>query len=255
MVGGEVAGRVIPPCRCLVLRRLVLRSSLCRFLVLRFLVFRFTINTSVFIVLEGIEGSGKSTQARLLADWLAVRGVAHVLTREPGGTQIGEDVRRALLHGGEVPARSELLLMLAARAAFVDDVVLPALARGEVVISDRYELSSFAYQGYGRGLPLEELRRVNAFATGGLHPDLTIVMDVSVAEGAARRGRRGLDADRIERAGEAFHREVARAYRLLSTTEPDVVMVDGTGTEAAVHTLVMGLLAERHPETFGRAQG
>lgn len=209
----------------------------------------------MFIVLEGIEGSGKSTQARLLAEWLAARGVAHVLTREPGGTQIGEEVRRALLHGGDVPARSELLLMLAARAAFVDDVVRPALARGDVVISDRYELSSFAYQGYGRGLPLEGLRQANAFATGGLHPDLTIVLEVPVAVGAARRGRRGSEADRIERAGEAFHREVARAYRLLSTTEPDVVTVDGIGTEAAVHALVMGLLAERHPETFRQAQG
>jgi dTMP kinase len=209
----------------------------------------------MFVVLEGVEGSGKSTQARLLAEWLAARGIAHVLTREPGGTQIGEEVRRALLHGGAVPARTELLLMLAARAAFVDEVVRPALDRGDVVISDRYELSSIAYQGYGRGLPLDEVRRANAFATGGLRPDITIVLNVSAEEGAARRGRRGSGADRIERAGDAFHLEVARAYRLLSSSQPDVVAVDGAGDEAAVHASIVELLAERYPETFRRAQG
>jgi dTMP kinase len=210
----------------------------------------------MFIVLEGVEGSGKSTQARLLAERLAAHGVAHVLTREPGGTQIGEEIRRALLHGGdEVPARTELLLMLAARAAFVDAVVRPALARGAVVIADRYELSSLAYQGYGRGLPLEEVRRVNAFATGGVAPDLTIVLDVPPAEGVARRAAAGAAADRIERAGAAFHDSVAQAYRLLSETERNVEVVAGGDGPEAVHAAIVRLLAGRFPETFPFAAG
>lgn len=208
-----------------------------------------------FIVLEGIEGSGKSTQARRLGEWLARRGVAHLVTREPGGTAVGEAIRDVVLHGDEVHARTELLLMLAARATFVEQVVAPALGRGQVVIADRFELSTLAYQGYGRGLPLEDVRRLNAFATGGVAPDLTIVLDVDVAEGQARRGARGGAADRIERAGVAFHGRVGEAYRLLATTEPGVVSVAGQQEPDAVHAAIMALLAERFPETFAAATG
>lgn len=209
----------------------------------------------MFIVLEGVEGSGKSTQAKLLAAWLTAAAIPHLLTREPGGTRVGEEIRNALLHGGEVPPRTELLLMVAARAALVDQVVRPALARGEIVISDRYELSSFAYQGFGRGVPLEEVRRVNAFATGGLRPDLTLLLDVEPEEGVARRARAGAGADRIERAGDAFHREVARAYRLLSETEPGVFVVAANDSEQAVQDRIRALLRGRYPETFARAPG
>lgn len=209
----------------------------------------------MFLVFEGVEGSGKSTQARLLSEWLDARGIRNLLTREPGGTQIGEEIRRALLHGGDVPARTELLLMLAARAAFVDDVVRPALAVGAVVISDRYELSSFAYQGYGRGIPLDDVRRANAFATGGLRPDLTILLDVDPHEGAARRQRAGAAADRIERAGARFHEEVSRAYRLLSGSEPDIEVVPGDAAAEAVHARILRVVQERFPETFAAAQG
>jgi dTMP kinase len=210
----------------------------------------------MFIVLEGIEGCGKSTQARLLADWLQGRGMSVVLTREPGGTQIGEEIRRALLHGGDdVPARTELLLMLAARAAFVDHVVRPALGQGAVVIADRYELSSFAYQAHGRGLPLDEVRRTNHFATGGLAPDLTIVLDVELTESEARRTAAGRSADRIERAGGEFHAAVARAYRLLASTEPGVAVVPGSGSPETVHTAILRLLGDRFPETFAAARG
>jgi dTMP kinase len=208
-----------------------------------------------FIVLEGVEGSGKSTQARLLSQWLTGIGIAHVLTREPGGTRIGEEIRNALLHGGDVGARTELLLMLAARAAFVDEIVRPALDRGDVVIADRYELSSFAYQGYGRGLPRDELREVNAFATGGLKPGLTILLDVTPEEGAARRARAGAAADRIERAGADFHRTVAEAYRLLSETESGVVTVSGDAEPEVVQESIRALLKERFPETFPQAKG
>ena len=209
----------------------------------------------MFIVFEGIEGCGKSTQARLLSSWLSERTVAHVLTREPGGTAIGEEARRALLHGGEVPPRTELLLMLAARAAFVDEIVRPALGRGEIVVSDRYELSSYAYQGFGRGLGLDTVKRVNEFATGGLKADVTIVLDVPLEEATQRRAAAGAAADRIERAGDAFHREVARAYRVLSQSEPDIIALSGGGRPELVHAAVVQLLAGRFPETFAATQG
>ncbi|MEX0908002.1 MAG: dTMP kinase [Gemmatimonadota bacterium] len=207
----------------------------------------------MFIVFEGVEGCGKSTQAKRLSDSLAGQGIDAILTREPGGTPVGEEIRRALLHGGAVPARAELLLMLAARAAFVEEVVQPALERGRVVIADRFELSSLAYQGYGRGLPLDEVRSANAFATGGLRPDLTILLHVPPGLGAARRA--GAAADRIERAGEAFHVAVARAYRLLSQTEPGIEVVDGAGSEDTVHAAIIELLNARFPETFRPTQG
>lgn len=209
----------------------------------------------MFIVLEGVEGSGKSTQARLLSEWLSGEGVPNILTREPGGTQVGEEIRRALLHGGDVPPRTELLLMVAARAAFIDQVVMPALDRGEAVIADRFELSSFAYQGYGRGVPLEDVRRINAFATAGLSPDVTILLDVDPQEGAVRRQRAGSAPDRIERAGDDFHLAVARAYRLLSENEPNIVVVAGDAPQGAVHERIRAVLRDRFPETFRPAQG
>jgi dTMP kinase len=202
-----------------------------------------------FIVFEGIEGSGKTTQARLLADWLAAHGVAHLLTREPGGTAIGETVRQLLLHGDAMDARAELMLYLAARAALVTERIMPALAKGEVVVADRYEMSTFAYQGYGRGLPLEEVRAANAAATGGLAPDLTIVVRVPGGVGGTRLAGRG-QADRIEREGEAFHQRVAQAYDRLTATEPRVEAVDGTPSPPQVHADVVRLLQQRFPETF-----
>ncbi len=207
-----------------------------------------------FIVFEGTEGSGKSTQARLLGELLAERGVAHLVTREPGGTAVGEAIREIVLHGGEVNARTELLLMLAARATFVEQIVAPALQQGRTVIADRFELSTLAYQGYGRGLALEDVRRLNGFATGGLAPDLTIVLDIDPAAGEERRRGRSA-ADRIERAGAAFHARVGEAYRLLSSTEPDVVRIAGHEPAAAVHAAVVSLLGARFPETFARAEG
>ncbi|MDT8340824.1 MAG: dTMP kinase [Longimicrobiales bacterium] len=205
-----------------------------------------------FVVLEGVEGSGKSTQVRLLAAWLAGRGVAHTCTREPGGTEVGEAIRRILLaeDGLDVPPETELLLVLAARAAFLRSVVRPALERGEVVVADRFDLSTFAYQGYGRGLDLEQVRLLNDFATRGLRPDLYVVLDLPSGEGARRQAREGKTLDRIERAGEGFLERVREGYRELATREGRVRVVNARGTPEEVHARIRDLLASSFPETF-----
>lgn len=208
----------------------------------------------MFLVLEGVEGSGKSTQARLLGGWLTGLGVPHVLTREPGGTVVGEEIRQILLHGHDMPPETELLLMNAARAVFVAEVVKPALAAGKVVVADRFSLSSLAYQGYGRQLPIERVRAVCSFAAAGVEPDLTIVLDVPVAEGEARRARRS-GADRIERAGTEFHNRVAEAYRLLPETESGIARISGLGSTEEVQQRIRQLLTERFPETFAETPG
>jgi dTMP kinase len=207
----------------------------------------------VFVVLEGIEGSGKTTQAGLLTEWLAAAGVACVRTREPGGTALGEEIRRLLLDSGHVPPRAELLLMLAARAALLDAVVGPALAAGQVVVADRFDLSTLAYQAYGRGLPLADVERLNSFATTGVRPDITILLDVPQAAGEARRAVRGR-ADRIEREARVFHERVGAAYRLLGEQD-GIAVVDGTRDIAGVQRRIRELLTARFPETFPGAVG
>lgn len=209
---------------------------------------------SRFIVIEGAEGSGKSTQVRLLAEWLQAHSVPHITTREPGGTVLGEEIRQILLHGHDMPAETELLLMNAARAVFVAEIVRPALAEGKVVIADRFSLSSMAYQGYGRGLSLDRVREICDFAAGGLKPDLTIVLDVAQETGEARRATRS-GPDRIERAGTDFHRRVAEAYRLLPGTEPGVELVSGEDSIEKVQQRIHALLVGRFPETFAQTMG
>jgi dTMP kinase len=204
----------------------------------------------MLIVLEGVEGSGKTTQAKLLGEWIERRGLTALVTREPGGTILGEEIRRLVLHAGDVPARSEVLLVLAARAAHLELEVRPALQAGKIVVADRYELSTLAYQGYGRGLQVEQVRQLNAFATDGLRPDITIVLDVQLAVGARRRAASRPGEDRIERAGDAFHQRVAEAYRQLAHASDDVVTIDGAPPADEVHRSIIRLLAERFSETF-----
>lgn len=206
-----------------------------------------------FLALEGVEGAGKSTQARLLGDWLTRHGLPHVVTREPGGTALGEQVRRALLESDRVIPRAELLLMLAARATLVDEVVKPALERGVVVVTDRFSLSTLAYQVRGRGLPEAEVRRLNAFATGGLEPDLTLVLDVPLGVGVQRLDRRARALDRFEQADADFHARVAEAYAEFAQHEKTIERVDGTGSVDEVHAAILALLGRRFPETFGGA--
>lgn len=209
----------------------------------------------LFLVLEGVEGAGKSTQAKRLAAWCEAAGVNAVFTREPGGTALGEQIRRLLLEGGDVPPRSELLLLLAARAALLDEVIRPALAAGRLVIADRYELSTLAYQGYGRDLAFREVRALNAFATGGLRPDLTIVLDLPPVIGRERKESAATAVDRIEREADSFHARVAAGYRALAQTEPGVVCVDARGEADAVQSAILNVLRERFPETFPNRAG
>lgn len=206
-----------------------------------------------FVVLEGGEGAGKSTQAAMLAGWLGERGVPHTLAREPGSTGVGEAIREVVLGRTdlEMPAESELLLILAARAAFVREVVRPALARGAVVIADRFDLSTLAYQGYGRGLDLARVRAAMEVATGELRPDLYLVLDVPLGEGMARRRAAGEAADRIEGAGGDFLGRVRRAYLELAEARDRVEVVSGLGTPDQVHRRILGRLRRRLPDVFG----
>ncbi|NIR42557.1 MAG: dTMP kinase [Gemmatimonadetes bacterium] len=204
----------------------------------------------LFIVFEGIEGSGKSTQIRLVAEALRRCGVEPVVTREPGGTPAGEAIRAVVLDERlQLDEIAELMLMLAARSAFVRQVVRPALEAGRVVLADRYQLSTFAYQGGGRGIELDRLRALNDLATGGVSPDLCVLLDVDVEVGHRRAG--GPETrDRIEGEDLAFHRRVADAYRRLAANEPDVALVDGNGEIQRVRTAVWKALSSRFPETF-----
>ncbi len=205
----------------------------------------------IFIVLEGVEGAGKSTQARLLSEWIEGFGIEVVLTREPGGTPVGEAIRRVVLDRGDLtmPAETELFLILGARAAFTQEVVRPALAAGKVVLADRFDLSTFAYQGFGRGLDLDQVREANAMATGGLKPDLSLVLDLPVEEGLARKGG-GQEGDRIEKEGVSFLSKVLKGYRTLAEEDERVRLIPAMGTMAEVQKLLRLALAEAFPETF-----
>ena len=180
------------------------------------------------IAFEGGEGTGKSTQAARYAESVGAR-----LTREPGGTAVGERVRALLLDPDvvELSSRAEAMLMAAARAQHVDEVIAPALEAGTDVVTDRFTGSSLAYQGFGRGLPVDELKRLSEWATRGLWPDVIVLLDVPADEADARRRAEGRGADRLEAEDAAFHRRVAEGYRELATSDPDVwVVVDGSGS-------------------------
>ena len=190
-----------------------------------------------FITFEGGEGCGKSTQVKRLKDALAQEGFEDVLTREPGGTWLSEEIRHLIKdQATDAPCdRSELLLFLAARAQLVRNVIRPALEAGRWVVSDRFSDSTLAYQGYGRGLPLDILRAANDFACEGLKPDLTLLLDVRPEVSAARMRRReaatNTTADRMELAGEAFHLRLRRGFAELAKAEPErIVTIDANGT-------------------------
>lgn len=179
----------------------------------------------LFLTFEGPEGAGKSTQLAALVRRLRAAGHTVTETREPGGTLLGTEVRRVVLDPAlEMGPLPEFLLYSASRAQLVAEVIRPALERGEVVVCDRYADSTLAYQGYGRGLDLGFLERVTQEATGGLRPDLTVLLDLDPALGLARAARRG-QPDRLERADLAFHTRVREGFLALAAAEPGRVLV------------------------------
>jgi dTMP kinase len=176
-----------------------------------------------FITFEGIEGSGKTTQIRLLMDWFKQRTHRALLTREPGGTSIGEQVRAVLLNpiNTEMTPEAEILLFSAARAQIVREVIRPRLDEGWIVICDRFADSTLAYQGYGHGLPLDDLLRITEFATGGLWPDLTIYLDLDVETGLRRKAATPEEWNRMEAKEVGFHKRVRQGYLALAAQNPD----------------------------------
>lgn len=199
---------------------------------------------SLFVTFEGPEGAGKTTQIRLLAERLAARGVPHLLTREPGGTELGVKVREVVLGSDlDIAPLSEFLLYSASRAQLVRDVIRPALADGNVVVCDRYADSSVAYQGFGRGLPLDFLSTVTWEATGGLLPHVTFLLDLDAEQGLRRAASRGAH-DRLERADLAFHERVRHGFLTLANAAPErFVILDATRPPEALSEAIWFLVS------------
>lgn len=210
------------------------------------------------IVLEGPEGVGKSTQHRLLGEYLVGCGQDVIALREPGGTPVGDVIRSVLLDpSSDIVPTAEALLYMASRAQLVGREIEPGLARGATVLLDRFFLATYAYQGAGRGIPSDTISAINSVATAGLVPDLTLLLTLPVAEGLARAALRG-GHDRMERADLAFHERVAGAFKTFAepawqAAHPEcgpIVLVDATGTEAEVLERLLRALRSHWPESF-----
>ena len=203
---------------------------------------------SLFITLEGPEGSGKTTQLRLLESWLREQGHDTLATREPGGTKISEAVRAILLdpENSEMRSEAEILLYSASRAQIVGEVIRPHLERGTMVLCDRYADSTLAYQGYGRQLDLDTLRTITAFATGGLVPDITIYLDIAIEVGLHRKTDD--EWNRLENQELAFHERVRAGYLQMAQDEPDRwVVIDGSQPLLDIQMDIRACLAELLP--------
>jgi dTMP kinase len=205
-----------------------------------------------FLALEGIEGAGKTTQVALLAERLRRQGREAVVVREPGGTPLAEEARRLVL---DTPAAlepvspaAELFLVLAARADLVQRVIRPALERGAVVLADRFDLSTRAYQVAGRGLAAPLVEAANRLATGGLTPDLYVVLELPVETGRARQATEGKARDRLESEGDGFHRRVAEAFR--NAAGSNILHLAADRPADAVHAELWAALARRFPHIF-----
>ncbi len=196
-----------------------------------------------FITFEGPEGSGKTTQINMLAEYLLARGVSVLATREPGGTDIGNRIRSVVLDPKhtEMSPRTEALLYSAARAQIVDEVILPALDEGKVVLCDRYVDSTIAYQGYGRERSVEELRRLGDYATSGLTPDLTLYLEIEPAAGLQRKQQGELEEwNRFERQALAYHQRVHEGYRTMAVADPKRWrIIDASVDELAVQEQIV----------------
>jgi dTMP kinase len=208
----------------------------------------------VFVTVEGVEGAGKTTQVALLAERLRGSGRDVLVVREPGGTPLAEEARRLVLDPAlDLGPAAELFLMLLARADLVHHVIRPALARGTTVLADRFDLSTRAYQIGGRGLAAPEVTAANHLATGGLVPDLVVVLDVAPEVGRARQAAAGKRRDRMELAGDAFHARVAEAFR--DAAGPGILHLAAGAPPAVVHETLWGELVSRFPLTFSRDAG
>ena len=212
------------------------------------------------VVFEGPEGAGKSTQLRLTAEWIAERGFEVVAVREPGGTVLGDEIRRLLLDpASDITPHAEALLFMASRAQLVERELRPALRDGAVVLLDRFFLSTYAYQGAGRGLPDDEIAAANRLATRGLVPDLTLLLSLPPAEGLARAARRGAH-DRMEQAEADFHERVSEAFARFAGDEwqrahPEcghISVIDARGSEPEVSARIRAELERRWPASFPR---
>jgi len=201
-----------------------------------------------FITVEGGEGAGKSTQVDLLMTALAQAAIPVTRTREPGGSEGAEAIRRLLLDGADErwDAVAEVLLLYAARRDHLLTLIMPALDRGLWVVCDRFADSTLAYQGYGRGLPLADLLALHRFALGDFAPDLTLILDLPVAEGLARAAQRSGDADRFERLDPEFHERLRQGFRKIAAYNPGrCVVIDATGERDSVHRAVLAAVADR----------
>jgi dTMP kinase len=215
--------------------------------------------SGLLLVLEGPEGAGKSTQATLLHARLQAQARTHLCLREPGGTAIGEQIRRLLLNpASDLTPEAECLLFLASRAELINRVVKPALREGNIVILDRFFLSTYAYQVHGRGLSSDGVRAANALATGGVTPDLTLLLGIDSGAGMARASLRG-EPDRMERSGRGFHAAVADAFNLFAGAEwqrehpecGEIIRIDGALPQAEVFAAIWSNLCARWPQRFG----
>ena len=195
----------------------------------------------LFITFEGADGCGKTTQLKLLKDYLTAKGYAVILTREPGGKGLGEKIREILLnYDGKVADRCESFLFLADRAQNIETIVKPAIESGKIVLCDRHTDSSVAYQGYGRGLDIEQIKMLNNLATGGKQPDLTLVFDVDIETSMQRVGN---EKDRMESSGKEFFNRVRNGYLEMAKQEPErLKILDSTKSIDKVHKRVIEII-------------
>jgi dTMP kinase len=201
-----------------------------------------------FITVEGGEGAGKSTQARLLSSALNARGLANIVTREPGGSPGAEDIRKLLVEGepGRWSALTETLLLFAARTDHIERTIKPALDGGRWVICDRFTDSTYAYQGVARGLARETVRRIEAVSIGDFKPDLTLILDLPVEEGLKRAGARGAHEDRFEKFDYRFHDALRQAFLDLARRSPErCVVIDASGSVDEVAARLWAAAAQR----------
>ena len=205
-----------------------------------------TLTNSLFISFEGIDGCGKSTQVKHLIDKISQKGLKALLVREPGGSNIAEDIRAILLDkkNNKMSNKTEALLMTASRAQLTKEIILPKLKEGYILIADRYQDSTIAYQGGGRDLDISFLKTLNKFATSGLVPDITFYIDISTEEGIKRTNSDIFD--RIESIGEPFQRKVRNEYLILAKNNPDrIFTIDGHKSIDDIHKIIWGITRKR----------